>query len=108
MLGMLFGQSTQIRRHLRVFLLPALVATEARIGPHTHDSRAFLSQPRLDHFPSPAEHLLRLPSIAIAVLQGNLRYKGSALCTVHLRGRETKLSDLLLCRLGRNLTRHRD
>ena len=97
MLGVLFGKSTQIRSHLGVFLLPALVASEACFGAHTYDSRTLLSQPCLDHFPSPAKHLFRLPGIAIAVFQRNLRDKGSPLSTVHLRGGKTKLSDLLGC-----------
>ena len=41
--------------------------------------------------------LFRLPGIAIAVFQRNLRDKGSPLRTVHLRGGKTKLSDLLGC-----------
>lgn len=68
LLPMLLGQSTQPRIRLRVSL-PAFVARESRLGTHTENPRALLSQSRCYHLPALAEQLLCLARTATTVLK---------------------------------------
>lgn len=100
LLRMGLRQNPQHLSHIRMLLLPQLVAGKGRVRTQTNDARAFLMQSQLHRLATPTKHLFRLPRTPRAVLQRHRRLKGSSIRPRHFGCRKFEVIYMTSIRNG--------